>query len=334
MKRLQLAAAVAAAGAAALSCVTPGGLSLLDPSAIDAVQGLAAKGQECHRLSTFDVPLTEEVAIGGAVAVKWVSKGGGLVLGSDDPAAPARGPRDQMTLYVDRVGRNLAMQSDRPTIEWTFGVLESDDFNAISAPGGYVLVTRGLLRAVENEAQLAGVLAHEIAHVTEKHAVATYRKVKKDACYSAFGGMVLGPVTDHLRSAFSAALAAEGGQAFNLDLPDNFDLLFTFTNALTKALDEGGFEEQQEHDADRVGLALVIGAGYNPHEYVKFLAKIPQTGTAFPHHPSNEDRQAQLARFIETYRDQPDFYPDYPFDRAAVPPLRGELAAAAASAKP
>jgi predicted Zn-dependent protease len=226
------------------------------------------------------------------------------------------------------------MQSDRPAIDWTFGVLESEDFNAVSAPGGYVLVTRGLLRQVDNEAQLAGVLGHEIAHVTEKHAITAYRKVKTDTCYQAFGGMVLGPITEHMRSAFSAALSDTTGQMVDLDSKANFDVLFAFTDQLTKALTENGFESQQELDADRIGLGLVIGAGYNPHEYVKFLGKIPQGGNAFPHHPSNEDRQQALAAFIETYQQQPDFYPDYPFQKAPVVPLRGELAAASAPAKP
>jgi len=330
MKGLRMA--LVATGAAALCCVPVNLGAAFDGAATDLMahgNELGAKAKECQRLSTFDVPLKEETAIGGAVAVKWVSKGGGLVLGSNDPLAPARGPKDQMTVYVNTVGRNLAMQSDRPTIEWTFGVLESDDFNAVSAPGGYVLVTRGLLRQVDNEAQLAGVLAHEIAHVTEKHAITAYRKVKTDACYSAFTGMVLGPVTEHLRSAFSAALS-ETGHALDLDATANFDVLFSFTNALTKALDENGFEADQEYDADRIGLGLVISAGYNPHEYAKFLAKIPEGGTAFPHHPSNADRQQRLAAFIETYQQQPDFYPDYPFEKAPVVPLRGELAAAGA----
>ncbi|HYV44012.1 MAG TPA: M48 family metalloprotease [Myxococcaceae bacterium] len=340
MRRLRVA--VLAAGAAALSCVpVPESLgAALDGAAHDLVAGgkdlaaeggaLAAQAQECHRLSTFDVPLKEETAVGGAVAVKWVSQGGGLVMGSNEPAAPARGPKDQMTVYVNTVGRNLAMQSSRPMIDWTFGVLESDDFNAVSAPGGYVLVTRGLLRRVDNEAQLAGVLAHEIAHVTEKHAIATYRKVKTDACFSAFGGKIIGDVTTHLRAAFTDVLKNTTGQMVNLDDKANFDILFAFTGALTQALDEHGFETDQEYDADRIGLGLVISAGYNPHEYVKFLAKIPEGGTAFPHHPSNADRQQRLAAFIQTYQQQPDFYPDYPFEKAPVVPLRGELAAAGA----
>ncbi|HEY8210024.1 MAG TPA: M48 family metalloprotease [Myxococcaceae bacterium] len=333
MRRLATAAWAGAWGMMAMSCLpgslSTGSLSSLDGNTLANLASfggeLAAKSRECDRLSTFDVPLAEETAVGGAVAVTWVSKGGGLML---------KGPRDQMTLYVDRVGRNLAMQSARPLLEWTFGVLESEDFNAVSAPGGYVLVTRGLLRQVENEAQLAGVLGHEIAHVTEKHAVLTYREVKKTSCRLAFAGMALGPATEQLRSTFSSVMTSTNGQMVNLDQEGNFDMLFAFTNGLIKVLTENGFESQQELDADRIGLGLVISAGYNPHEYVKFLEKIPQGGNAFPHHPSNADRQQALAGFIETLKEQPDFYPDYPFQTAPVVPLHGELAAATAPAKP
>jgi predicted Zn-dependent protease len=270
------------------------------------------------KLSQFDVPLAEEVAVGGAVGVNWVSKGGGLVLG---------GGKDQLALYLNRVGRNLAMQSSRPGLDWTFGVLESSGFNAVSAPGGYVLVTRGLLREVENEAQLAGVLAHEIAHITEKHAISAYRKVKTDACVAAFGGMVFGEATENLRKAFSAALAG-ASQALDLDAPGNFDVLFAFTDGLTKALEDQGFELEQEHQADQLGLALVINAGYSPYEYVRFLDKIPEGGTAFPHHPSNADRRERLNAYIRTLREEPDFYPDYPFKDYPVVPLKNELAQA------
>ena len=86
------------------------------------------------------------------------------------------------------MGRNLAAQSSRPTLEWTFGVLkEPHVFNAASAPGGYVFVTRGLLATVEDEAQLAGVLAHEIAHVNLRHALMRYGEVKVTQCRMAVG---------------------------------------------------------------------------------------------------------------------------------------------------
>ncbi|HEX2546146.1 MAG TPA: M48 family metalloprotease, partial [Ramlibacter sp.] len=70
--------------------------------------------------------------------------------------------------YVNRLGRWISLQSTRPNLPWTFGVLDDPGFNAFAAPGGYVFVTKGLVDRVD-EAELAGILAHEITHVTGKH---------------------------------------------------------------------------------------------------------------------------------------------------------------------
>ena len=71
--------------------------------------------------------------------------------------------------YVDKVGRWIALQSSRPKLPWTFGIINSENINAFAAPGGYIAVTLGLYQLLENEDQLAAVLAHEISHVIEKH---------------------------------------------------------------------------------------------------------------------------------------------------------------------
>src|SRR6478609_5658236 len=73
--------------------------------------------------------------------------------------------------YVNLVGLALAQGSTRPNLPWTFIVLDTDGVNAFAAPGGYVHITKGALALVKNEAELAGVLGHEIVHVTEKHTV-------------------------------------------------------------------------------------------------------------------------------------------------------------------
>ena len=70
--------------------------------------------------------------------------------------------------YVNRVGRWLSLNSERPDLNWQFGVLDTGTINAFSTPGGYVLISRGLLERLHNEAELAGVLAHEVAHVVKK----------------------------------------------------------------------------------------------------------------------------------------------------------------------
>ena len=77
--------------------------------------------------------------------------------------------------YINSVGRWVASQSDRPDLPWHFGVIESDDLNAFAAPGGYVMVTKGLYRKLTNEAQLAGVLGHEIGHIVKKHQLKVYK---------------------------------------------------------------------------------------------------------------------------------------------------------------
>src|SRR5512145_1976492 len=71
--------------------------------------------------------------------------------------------------YVNRVGEWVASQSERPDLPWHFGVIQSDDVNAFAAPGGYIFVTLGLYRLLQNEADLAGVLGHEIGHVIRQH---------------------------------------------------------------------------------------------------------------------------------------------------------------------
>jgi len=106
----------------------------------------------------------EERAIGGALASQVVARYGGLV-------------RNRSLLrYVNLVGKAVAMTSDRPEIDYTFGVLNNNKVNAFAAPGGYVFVTKGLLRRVQSEAELACVLGHEIAHVTKKHILNVIRR--------------------------------------------------------------------------------------------------------------------------------------------------------------
>ncbi len=94
----------------------------------------------------------EEVAIGREIA--------GRLLG----AAPLV-KNKKLQKYVNKVGKWVALQSDRPDLPWRFGVIESNDINAFAAPGGFIFITKGLYLKLKSEAELAGVLAHEIGHV-------------------------------------------------------------------------------------------------------------------------------------------------------------------------
>src|SRR5690606_17130438 len=101
------------------------------------------------------IGVEEEITLGEAVALEAFSRFGGEY------------PNQDWTRYVNLVGQTVAEVSDRPTLPYHFAILNSQEQNAFAAPGGYIFITVGLLKSLKNEAELAGVLAHEVAHVTQ-----------------------------------------------------------------------------------------------------------------------------------------------------------------------
>ena len=103
---------------------------------------------------------SEEIQIGQEAAPELIIAYGGRV------------PSDELQNYVTDIGMKLAAQTEgeNPSLPWSFIFLNSDVINAFALPGGQVFITRGLVERMDNEAQLAGVLGHEIAHVTARHA--------------------------------------------------------------------------------------------------------------------------------------------------------------------
>ncbi len=175
--------------------------------------------------------------------------------------------------YVNQVGRWVASQSKRSDLPWHFGVIESEDINAFAAPGGYVVITKGLYRRLENEAQLAGVLGHEIGHVEKKH----HLKVLQKSQLLNMGAQLL-------------------GERFGKD-----------NQTIEKAIGSGaeilsrGLDKDAEFEADRVGLVLATKAGYEPYGLPEVLQTIGQVGKndnsvalLFKTHPHPDDRLAKL----------------------------------------
>src|SRR5262249_27419126 len=138
--------------AASMSLAAPAQAQLLDLNKI----GKGIKGVKGLSESMKKIDEPQEILMGRDLAA--------LVLGT---TPLVKNPQKQA--YVNRVGRWLALHSERPDLPWKFGVVQDDDANAYSMPGGYVLITSGMLDSMRNESELAGVLAHEIAHVVKKH---------------------------------------------------------------------------------------------------------------------------------------------------------------------
>ncbi|MES2185442.1 MAG: M48 family metalloprotease [Pseudomonadota bacterium] len=179
--------------------------------------------------------------------------------------------------YVNRLGRWIALQSPRPDLPWTFIVLDDPGFNAFAAPGGYVLVTRGLIDRTRDEAELAGVLAHEISHVTQKHHL---QAVRKSAQMGLAAQLVASQInTDRAGGFISAQLLA-----------------------LTRNLYSKGLSQDDEFEADRLGVALAARAGFDPYglpSVVQQLTMVPSSdqlfALTFSTHPAPQARLDRLA---------------------------------------
>ncbi len=186
--------------------------------------------------------------------------------------------------YVNQLGRWISLQSSRPDLPWTFAVLDDPGFNAFATPGGYVFVTKGLLDRVADEGELAGILAHEITHVTAKHHLIAMNKAAR-------AGLLTQVIGSQLKNDLGGLVSSQ--------------LLALGRNMYTKGLDQ-----QDEFDADRSGVALATRAGFDPYGLV---AVLQQLRTAAPDdalfalslstHPPAQTRLNQLEQAMGTRLD-------------------------------
>jgi len=185
-----------------------------------------------------------------------------------------------LTRYVTLVGKSLALYSNRTELEYHFAVLDTKHVNAFSAPGGYIFVTKGALELMNDEAELAAVLAHEIAHITERHIVKELGIRDKSTSATGSIGQILG---------------GAGGSA-------NIAFMQVVDKA-TEILFETGFHQQDELDADRIATLLLATVGYDPLALQRYLKKVhankdKNMQSINTTHPPSRQRVEALARLI------------------------------------
>jgi len=248
--------------------------------------GIGRKMQQAQeRKQQFDelnITEDEEIKLGADVSAKIRTR-----FGVEQDAAVHK--------YVTLVGTTLTDQSTRAKLPWTFIVLDTDGVNAFAAPGGFVHITRGALALIKSEAELAGVLGHEIAHVAQKHTVNAIRKSK---------AVQIG--TSESSSNRGALLGALSNRAYDMVLENSFD-------------------RGDELDADKEGILLVQKAGYAGTGLSEFLARLAERNTSqteknglFASHPETQERIAKVkqlaaskpgavvaARYTSTIKYQP-----------------------------
>jgi len=158
---------------------------------------------------------------------------------------------DKINYYINLIGKAVSLHGRRAEIRYYFAVLDTNEINAFAVPGGYVFITKGLLKEIENEAQLAAVLGHEIAHIESRHVIKEL-KIRGDKNSAASGlAALIGGSTGSFKGAFTQML-------------DNAaDILF-----------KRGYLIKDEIEADRLGILMASVAGYDPSALKILLNKV------------------------------------------------------------
>ena len=203
------------------------------------------------------VSLEKEIALGAQVASEFEQTARMV----EDPV---------IAEYVDRIGQNIVKHSDAK-VPFHIKVVDTDEVNAFAFPGGYFYVNKGLLLAARNEAELAGVMAHEISHVTARHATERMSKGQ----YLQFAA---------IPALFVGGYWAQMGIQNALGLGINLELM--------------GITRESEREADQLGIQYLWNTGYDPNAFVSFFEKMQEDEKSKPGrlagwfrtHPSTTDR--------------------------------------------
>lgn len=237
-------------------------LCVARPATALELNSLIELGSKLVKINS-EVSVEEEIGIGGNL-VSGLLGAAPLV---DDAG---------LQQYVNDVGYLVAARSERPDLPWTFGVIDSAGVNAFAAPGGYVVITLGLYNLLDNEAQLAGVLAHEISHVVRKHHLKALNKVLKREFWT---GLAVAAVDDDRDRDKLGKLVNTGVQLYAT-----------------------GLDRKYEFEADLRGVVLAARAGYDPFALLDVLTTIDsidpdaaELSVLLNTHPSTADRLSQLA---------------------------------------
>jgi beta-barrel assembly-enhancing protease len=252
--------AIAAIGAATLALLGPGsGLDMAGEGPAGQLGSVLKRAQQMRDIQMTD---DEETKLGEAVSER-IRQRYGVV---QDPAVHK---------YVSLVGRALTQAGTRPGLQWRFIVLDTDGVNALAAPGGLVHITRGALSLMKSEAELAGVLGHEISHVTEKHTIKAIQK----------------------------------GKMVQIGADETVGSAGVFNKLVDKATDVvmAGFGREEELEADRKGIVIANTVGYSPSGLKDFLTTLAERNKAstqkqglFASHPEMKERFDKLDDTVKT----------------------------------
>lgn len=272
MRRLQFIAVIALALSAA-----PASAGLLDAVQgvlkPDSKEGKILSGATQLLSSTKEIDYDTERTIGESLALEGLQRFG----------TPVK--NEALQKYVNMVGNAVAANSSRATIPYQFAVVDSPVMNAFAVPGGIIFVSRALVATLESEAELAAVLAHEVGHVSAKHALKSTQRAQL------FQGV--GTIT-------AASVGGEKGKQFASAIGDMQSVLF-----------DKGLDKEMEFEADLAAMETTYRTGYDPSAMIRVLERLQKLeatstdkkGSWFSTHPPLAERIARLRAQLQKYPD-------------------------------
>ncbi|MDR1857919.1 MAG: M48 family metalloprotease [Treponema sp.] len=262
------------AAVADIGAQVAGATGVIDQNTADAI----SLSSRAAASAAEEITPEQEYYIGRAVAANIL---GSYRVWNDRPA---------LTAYVNRICNAIVINSPKPEIYSGYHValLDSDEINAFATSGGHIFVTRGLVASAKSEDALAGVIAHEIAHIQLQHSV---KAIKTSRVTQAL--MVTGT------SAAGAAAGYNVNELTNIFNETIGDIVSTLVN--------NGYSQTQEFEADSAALALLAGAGYNPSGLTDMLRELERTQSSRPGgfnktHPTPARRLANAEKDIGKHR--------------------------------
>lgn len=273
MKRVRFIAVIALALAAAPA---------FSAGFLDAVQGVLRPDSKEGKIlsgatqllsSAKEIDYDTERTIGESLALEGLQRFG----------TPVK--NEALQKYVNLVGNAVAANSGRATIPYQFAVVDSPVMNAFAVPGGIIFVSRALLATLESEAELAAVLAHEVGHVSAKHALKSTQRAQL------FQGV--GTIT-------AASVGGEKGKQFASAIGDMQSVLF-----------DKGLDKEMEFEADLAAMETTYRTGYDPAAMIRVLQRLQvleatstnKKGSWFSTHPPLSERIARLQAQLRNYPD-------------------------------
>ncbi len=211
---------------------------------------------------TREIDTADEIAMGQSLALRAFA-------GFGEPY-----PDEDLQRYVASVGRLVALQSERPSLPYSFAVVQSREPNALALPGGYIFVSTGLLKKLESESELACILGHEVCHAARKHGVEIVARDRKIRSLVDFG----------------ATLDEEVGKYRD------------FIDATYRKLTTEGYDRRYEWIADEAGTTYAYRAGYHPEGLLPFLemSRRSEKPLAFENYKTHPDPGLRISRIRQT----------------------------------